>query len=88
MLDEQLPAIKSVTNDPTRVARLGRRSHHMPELHRLPPRIGDSARYPLIEEDPGDQNPDHLRPFTGVMVAVVLSVPIWIAIAGLLYLFF
>jgi len=57
----------------------------MPELRRLPLRNGDAARHASIEDNLSDQDPDHHKPFTGVMVAVGLSIPIWIAIGGLLY---
>jgi hypothetical protein len=40
------------------------------------------AEQPLIEDD---QDPDQLKSFTGVMVGVGLSVPMWIFITWLLY---
>ena len=87
MLDEQLPEIKSPTSDSACVQRRrpGRHLYHMPELLRLLRRDGGSAEHPLIEDDLSDRNPDQLKPFTGVMVAVGLSVPIWLTITGLLY---
>jgi hypothetical protein len=57
----------------------------VPELLRLLRRDAGSAAQPLIADDPGDQDPDQLRPFTGILAAIALSVPIWITIAGLLY---
>jgi hypothetical protein len=57
----------------------------MPELLRAPLRGGGPTRHPLLEDDLIDQEPDHLKPFAGVMVAVAMSVPIWIIITGLLY---
>jgi hypothetical protein len=81
MLDEQLPETKSTTHNLVRFdGRLpGRRLSLLPELLRLPQRHNDAASRRSI----GDQS--ELTPFTGVMVAVVLSVPIWIAISGLVY---
>jgi hypothetical protein len=87
MLDQELPQIGSVTRAPARVEWRAprRRLYLVPELARLPLRDGDSTRHPSIEDNLSDQEPDHLKPFTGVMVAVGLSIPIWITISGLLY---
>jgi hypothetical protein len=87
MLDQELPQIRSVTRDPARVE-WGAPKRHLylvPEMPRLPRRDGDSTRHPSIEDNSSDQEPDHLKPFTGVMAAVGLSIPIWITISGLLY---
>jgi hypothetical protein len=87
MLDEQLPEARSVTRDPARVERRrpGRRLYLMPELLRLLRRNGGFPEHPQIDDDLVDQDPDQLKPFTGIIVAVGVSIPIWITIAGLLY---
>jgi hypothetical protein len=87
MLDEQLPKTGSVTCDPERVERRrpGRRSYLMPELLRLLRREVGSSEHPIIEDSLDDQDPDQLKPFTGVLVAVGVSIPLWMTIAGLLY---
>jgi hypothetical protein len=86
VLDEQLPQIKSATHDPAFADRRrpGRRFYLIPELRRLLQRDGSSSDHRLIADDHRDQEPDQLKPFTGIMVAVGLSVPIWMTIAVLL----
>lgn len=81
MLDEQLRKIKLATRDPECSARHrpGRHRHFVPGLLRRDTR---PAEQPLIEDD---QDPDQLKSFTGVMVEVGLSVPMWIFITWLLY---
>jgi hypothetical protein len=49
------------------------------------PRHGDSDSAHHRSTDDQGADADHLRPFTGLMVAVGLSVPIWLAIIGLVY---
>jgi hypothetical protein len=87
MLDERPPKTKSVTPDPAGVERRrpGRRLYLMPELLGLPHRDRGTAEHSLPEDDPGDQDPDQLKPFTGVVVAVGVSIPIWMTIVGLIY---
>jgi hypothetical protein len=87
MLDIKLPKIISATRIIARVERGQSRRHvyFMPELRRAPQPGGGSTRHQLIDDDLSDQEPDHLKPFTGVMVAVALSIPIWIIITGLLF---
>jgi hypothetical protein len=77
MFEANSPKIRS--RDP------GRHLNFMPASLRLPRRDAAPTRHPLIEDDFSDQEPDHLKPFTGVMVAVGLSIPIWIIITGVLY---
>jgi hypothetical protein len=86
MLDEQLPLTGSATRDPACPGRRQPRWRGYPlaELLRMPRRDGHSSRHRKVDNQ-DDQDPDHLRPFTGVMVAVGLSVPIWLTITGLLY---
>jgi hypothetical protein len=86
MLDEPLPATRSATRDPASSARRqpGWRRYPLAELLTLPRREANSSRQRLFA-DQDDQDPDHLKPFTGIIVAVGLSVPIWLTIAGLLY---
>jgi hypothetical protein len=87
MLIERPPNLKSIEGDPVRVERRehDQRLHHMPVALRLPAHDRGSAEHPWIEANTSDHDPDHLKPFTGVMVAVGLSVPIWLTISGLLY---
>ena len=84
MLDEQLPETGSPATNP---ARQGRRlpAPLTPELLQLCRREDRPAAHPLIGDDFGGRDRDELRPFTGVLVAVGLSVLIWITITGLLY---
>jgi len=87
MFDTQLPKVSSATRDPVRVERRRpiRHLNFIPALLGLPRRDGAPTTHPLIDDDFSDREPDHLKPFTGVMVAVGLSIPIWIMITGLLY---
>ncbi len=88
MLDERLPDIISNAGSPARVEQrpFVIRLRLTPELLRLPQGAGGTPRQTLHEHRSDDRDPDHLRPFTGIMVAVGLSAAIWLTITGLLYL--
>jgi len=87
MFDAKLPKTSSAARNPARAERRQPRQHlnFTPALLGLPRRDDAPTRHPLIEDDFSDQEPDHLKPFTGVMVAVGLSIPIWFIITGLLF---
>jgi hypothetical protein len=87
MFDEELPKIRSVRREAARVERRQPRRHlnFIPALPGPPRRDGGPIRHPLVADDLDHQDRDHLKPFTGIVVAVGLSIPIWIIITGLLY---
>jgi hypothetical protein len=87
MFDRKLPKLISATRDFVRAERRQPRRPvcFAPELLSVPRRGGDPVRHPLFEDDLIDQEADHLKPFAGVMVAVAISIPMWIIITGLLY---
>jgi hypothetical protein len=87
MLDKQQPDILAKPGESTGVERrTGRRRYLVPRWPRLLRRNGGSLSHPLNDDDLDDRDPDQLKPFTGIIVAVGLSVPIWLTITGLLYL--
>jgi hypothetical protein len=85
MIDGQSPDIKSKTHDPGLVEqrRPGRREYRMRELIGLPRRHGCSPIPPSAEAI--DHGKSQLGTFTGIMVAVGLSLLIWISVGAFFY---
>ena len=87
MIHERPPQIKAEAGESALVERRrpGRREYLIPDLIRLLRRDGRLRETQPIETEVVDSDYDQLTPFTGVMVAVGLALPMWTAIAALLY---
>jgi hypothetical protein len=87
MTNEQSSDIKSETHNPALVEqrRPGRREYRMPELIRLPLRHGGSLIPPSAEGEVFDHGKSELEPFTGIMIAVGLSLLLWMTVGALFY---